>query len=130
MKTDVNALAKAIRDWPQRVVDAGVKTNGNGTYRPKTGPYGGLTGEVLELARSNNTASMLTKIYSILNDQTDWDRTDTGSQGWNRIIVQAGPEYVWEWLIMDRTAAWADLFTEQQRWNVAIAVAHTIKRGI
>jgi len=29
---------------------------------------------------------------------------------------------------MDRTAPWADLFTDEQRWKVAIAVAHTLKR--
>jgi hypothetical protein len=55
---------------------------------------------------------------------------DTGASGWNTVIEQAGRNYVWEWLMMDRTAAWADLFTEEHRWKVAIAVAHTLKRGI
>jgi hypothetical protein len=31
---------------------------------------------------------------------------------------------------MDRTTPWADLFTDHQRWNVAIAVAHTLRRGL
>jgi hypothetical protein len=31
---------------------------------------------------------------------------------------------------MDRTAPWADLFTERHRWNVAIAIAQTLRRGL
>jgi hypothetical protein len=31
---------------------------------------------------------------------------------------------------MDRTAPWADLFTAEHRWKVAVAVAHTLKREI
>ena len=32
--TDKQALAEAMRGWPQRVVDAGVKTRDGRTYRP------------------------------------------------------------------------------------------------
>ena len=46
------------------------------------------------------------------------------------MIDQAGRNYVWEWLIMDRTAPWANLFTDQHRWNVAIAVAYTLRHGL
>jgi len=45
-------------------------------------------------------------MLEVLDSPADgWDNPDTGSAGWNRIIAQAGPEYTWEWLIMDRTAS-------------------------
>jgi hypothetical protein len=62
-------------------------------------------------------------------DSDGWDSPDGGSSGWNRMIEQAGPDYLWEWLIMDRTSPWADMFTEEHWWKVAAAVAHTLRRG-
>jgi hypothetical protein len=66
-------------------------------------------------------------------DGPDWDDPDTGSCRWNAVIDQAGPSYVWEWLIMDRTAPWADLFAESHagrspsrsrtRFGAGVAVA-------
>jgi hypothetical protein len=121
-RTDKQALANAMREWPQRVVDAGVKMKDGRAYRP-------VVRNVSPLGYLDDPDRLLAEMRSIL-DGGGWDDPDTGSGGWNAIVQQAGPEYVWEWLIMDRTAPWADLFTEEQRWKVAVAVAHTLKRGL
>jgi hypothetical protein len=63
-------------------------------------------------------------------DSDGWDSPEAGSSGWDRVMDQAGPNYLWKWLIMDRTAPWADLFTDEHRWKVAAAVAQTLKRRV
>ena len=118
----LQAFADAMAAWPQRVVDAGVKCVDGRAYRP-------LPRNVSPLRYIDKPNDLITECHRIL-DAPYWDHPDAGTKGWNAVIAQAGPQYVWEWLIMDRTAPWAHLFTEQQRWNVAIAIAHTIKRGI
>lgn len=52
------------------------------------------------------------------------------SGGWVDIVRQIGPEYVWEWLIMDPKAPWAMLWTDKQRYRVAQAIANTYVRWI
>lgn len=121
-RTDKRALAEAMREWPQRVVDAGVKTRDGRAYRP-------IARNVSPLRYLDDPDGLIQEMRSIL-DGAGWDDPQTGSSGWNTVVDQVGPNYVWEWLIMDRAAPWADLFTERQRWNVAIAVAHTLKRGL
>jgi hypothetical protein len=66
--------------------------------------------------------------WSAFSTPTAGTTRNTGSKGWGRIVAQAGPAYLWEWLIMDRTTDWAGLFTDEHRWKVAVAVAHTLKR--
>jgi len=121
-RTDKRALAEGMREWPQRVVDAGVKTRDGRAYRP-------IARNVSPLRYLDAPDGPVAEMRSIL-DGPGWDDPNTASSGWSTVIDQAGPNYVWEWLIMDRTAPWADLFTEQHRWNVAIAVAHTLNRGL
>lgn len=50
---------------------------------------------------------LVAEMRSIL-DGPGWDDPETGSSGWNTVMDQAGPNFVWEWHIMDRTAPWAD----------------------
>jgi hypothetical protein len=121
-RTDKQALAQAMAAWPQRVVDAGVKRADGAKYRP-------VKRNVSPLRYLDEPDALLSEMVSIL-DADDWDDPDTGSTGWKTVIEQAGPEYVWEWLIMDRNSRWADLFTAEHRWKVATAVAHTLKRGL
>ena len=121
-RTDKKALAQAMTDWPQRVVDAGVKMKDGRAYRPQAR-------NVSPLRYRDDPDRLVAEMVSIL-DGEGWDDPGTGSGGWNTIIEQAGPDYVWEWLIMDRTSPWADLFAEEHRWKVASAVAHTLKRGL
>ena len=120
-RTDKQALAQAMRDWPQRVVDAGVRTETR-AYRP-------VARNVSPLRYVDEPDQLLAEMRRVL-DSEGWDSPDTGSGGWDRIMDQAGPDYLWEWLIMDRTAPWADLFTDEHRWKVATAVAHTLKRRL
>ena len=108
-------------DWPQRVVDAGVKKSDGTRYRP-------VKRNVSPLRHLDDPDALVAEMISIL-DGDGWDDPDTGASGWTAVIGQGGPEYVWEWLIMDRTSPWADLFSEEHRWKVAIAVAHTLRRG-
>ena len=115
------ALAEAMREWPQRVVDADVRAKGGRIYRP-------VGRNVTPLRYVDDPDQLVTDMRRILGGP-GWDDPQTGSPGWDRIIEQAGPSYLWEWLIMDRTAPWADQFTEEHRWKVAIAVAHTLRRG-
>lgn len=121
-RTDKQALADAMREWPQRVVDAGVKTKDGRAYRP-------IARNVSPLRYLDDPDRLVAEMRSVL-DGPGWDDPDTGSSGWDAVVDQAGPNYVWEWLIMDRIAPWADLFTDQHRWNVAIAVAQTLRRKL
>jgi hypothetical protein len=121
-RTDKEALARAMAEWPQRVVDAGVTTADGKKYRP-------VKRNVSPLRYLDDPDALLAEMLSILNED-EWDDPHTGASGWDVVIRQAGPDYVWECLIMDKTLPWADLFTDEHRWKVAIAVAHTLKRGL
>jgi hypothetical protein len=120
MKRDKNALAAAVAEWPQRVKDAGVKLDDGRAYRPVK-----RNNTILE--HLDDPTALHSEMVRIL-DADGWDDPNTGSKGWDRIVAQAGPAYLWEWLIMDRTTDWAGLFTDEHRWKVAVAVAHTLKR--
>ena len=45
-----------------------------------------------------------------------------GSDGWYRIIHQAGPELTWEWFIADETKPYAALFPDELRERVRAAL--------
>jgi hypothetical protein len=68
--------------------------------------------------------ALLAEMQEIL----DSDDFTSGSSGWDAVISQAGPEYVWEWLIMDPRARWARRFTNEHRAKVAQGVALTLQR--
>ena len=123
-RTDVDALARAMEEWPLRVKAAGVKRDNGVAYNPRS------VRQPITLM-TDDPPRMLKAMLEVLDSPVDgWDNPETGSAGWNRIIAQAGPEYTWEWLIMDRTAPWADLFTAEHRWKVAAAVAWTLRRSV
>jgi hypothetical protein len=46
-----------------------------------------------------------------------WRQTDAdvGSAAWFRIIEQAGPELTWEWLMVESTKSYAELFSDELR---------------
>ena len=56
---------------------------------------------------------------------TEYNR---GGVGWDGAIEQYSPVAVWEWLIMDRSADYAVLWTDRERYLVAQAVANTYLR--
>jgi hypothetical protein len=49
-----------------------------------------------------------------------WEAADaeSGSEGWYRIIAQAGPKVTWEWLMVDDQKPYAPLFSEELRVRV------------
>jgi hypothetical protein len=53
-----------------------------------------------------------------------WRQTDAdvGSAAWFRIIEQAGPELTWEWLMVDSTKSYAELFSDELRRRVHAAL--------
>jgi hypothetical protein len=103
--------------WPQRVVDAGVRTADGRSYRPQAR-------NVSPLRYLDDPKALLAEMQRVL----DSDDFTTGSSGWDTVIAQVGPEYVWEWLIMDPRAPWAKHFTNEDRGKVAQGVALTLER--
>ena len=51
-----------------------------------------------------------------------------GSQGWDRCLEQHEPVGLWEWIIMDRSAVFAPLWSNDERSIVARSVANTYNR--
>ena len=77
-RTDKKALAQALTDWPQRVVDAGVKIRDGRAYRPQAR-------NVSPLRYRDDPNGLVAEMVSIL-DGPGWDEPDTGSGGWNAVI--------------------------------------------
>lgn len=117
--TAKQALADAMREWPQRVREARVTLADGRAYRPVQ-----RNNPLLKLL--DDPDKLVAEMKRILTVPSYFDPT-AHAPGWDRVIAQAGPEYVWEWLIMDRTKPWADLFTDKERWTVAYAVAATYR---
>jgi hypothetical protein len=86
-RTDKHALAAEVAEWPQRVLDAGVRTETR-AYRP-------VSRNVSVLRYQDDPDGLVAEMRAIL-DSDGWDDPDTGSNGWNRVVEQAGPEYLWE----------------------------------
>ena len=70
----------------------------NGTrYVPNSGSQG------VQLLRKNvNAFDEAVRIWSGATDDPD-----SGTQGYDRIVEQAGIEYTWEWFLIDPTRPWA-----------------------
>jgi hypothetical protein len=71
--TDEQALADAMREWPQRVVDAGVKTKEGRAHRPKAR-------NVSLLRYLDDPDRLVVEMRSIL-DGPGWDDPDTSGSG-------------------------------------------------
>ena len=98
-------LQADVDAWPQRVKDAGVKNKAGSAYRP--------------VARNNEVLRtpddpQATYEY-MLRAWEDGPSDNEGSDGWYRIIHQAGPELTWEWFIADETKPYAALFPDELR---------------
>jgi hypothetical protein len=70
----------------------------NGTrYVPNAGSQG------VQLLRKNvNAFDAATRLWSGPTDEPD-----SGTQGYDRIVDQAGIEYTWEWFLVDSSRPWA-----------------------
>src|SRR4051794_2110351 len=95
----LQALQGDVNAWPQRVKRAGVKNAGGFAYVPVP-----RNNEILRTPDDPEA----TYTYMI----RAWEAVDGdfGSDGWYRIIEQAGPELTWEWLMVDESRPYATLF--------------------
>ena len=107
----LRALQADVNAWAQRVKEAGVTKIDGSAYVP--------------VARNNAILRTpddpeATLAYMIETWQSD--DAATGSDGWYRIIAQAGPDLTWEWLMVDQSKVYADLFPAELRDRVSRAL--------
>jgi hypothetical protein len=107
----LQALQVDVNAWPERVKDAGVKRSDGAAYVPLP-----RNNEILRTP----TDPEATHAYMIRTWQDP--NTEPGSEGWYRIIDQAGPELTWEWLVVDDSRPYAALFPPDIRARVREAL--------
>jgi hypothetical protein len=74
-----------------------VRLDNGSRYVPNSGSQG------VQLLRKNiNAFDEAVRIWS-----GDTDDPDSGTQGYDRIVEQAGIEYTWEWFLIDPSRPWA-----------------------
>ena len=75
-----------------------VKLDNGARYVPNSGSQG------VQLLRKNvNAFEEAIRIWSGSTDDPD-----SGTQGYDRIVDQAGIEYTWEWFLIDPSRPWAE----------------------
>ncbi len=103
----LRALQNDVNAWPTRVKDAGVTNKGGAAYVP--------------LPRNNEilrTPDDPEATYAYMLRVWGGPNAEIGSEGWFRIIAQAGEKLTWEWLIADETRSYAPLFPDDMRERV------------
>jgi hypothetical protein len=91
-------LQDDVDAWPQSVKDAGVKNAAGSAFRP--------VARNNEILRTENPEAT----YAYMIAAWEADGAEEGSNGWVRVIEQAGPEYTWEYLMADPDKPYAPLF--------------------
>ena len=107
----LRALQNDVNAWPGRVRDAGVTNAGGAPYVP--------------LPRNNEilrTPDDPEATHAYILRAWEAEDADDGSEGWYRIISQAGPTLTWEWFIADETRPYAALFPDALRQRVRRAI--------
>jgi hypothetical protein len=97
----LRSLQDDVDAWPQAVKSAGVKNAAGSAFRP--------------VARNNEilrTPEDPEATYAYMIAAWEAEGAEEGSNGWARIIEQAGPEYTWEYLMADPDKPYASLFDE------------------
>jgi hypothetical protein len=105
------ALQRDVNEWPQKVKEAGVTNAGGAAYVP--------------VARNNEilrTPDDPEATYAYMIRVWHEPDAETGSDGWYRIIEQAGPELTWEWLMVDPSKPYAPVFPAEVRERVRAAL--------
>jgi hypothetical protein len=107
----LRALQNDVNEWPARVKAAGVTNKGGAAYVPLP-----RNNEILRTPDDPEA----TYAYMLRT----WKTTDaeTGSEGWFRVIAQAGPTLSWEWFIADDRKVYAPLFPDEVRARVRRAL--------
>jgi hypothetical protein len=97
----LRSLQDDVDAWPQAVKSAGVKNAAGSAFRP--------------VARNNEilrTPEDPEATYAYMIAAWEAEGAEEGSNGWARIIEQAGPEFTWEYLMADPDKPYASLFDE------------------
>ena len=99
------AMLRSLQDdvdaWPESVKAAGVKNAAGSAFRP--------------VARNNEilrTPDDPEATYAYMIAAWEAEGAEAGSNGWARVIEQAGPEYTWEYLMADPDKPYASLFDD------------------
>jgi hypothetical protein len=103
----LRALQADVNEWPQRVKEAGVTNAAGAAYVP--------------VARNNEilrTPDDPEATYAYMVRAWEAADAESGSEGWYRIIAQAGPTATWEWLMVDEQKPYAPLFSAELRARV------------
>lgn len=105
------ALQADVNAWPQRVRDAGVTKLDGSAYVP-------VARNIAILRTPDDPEATLHSMVAA------WEAPDgdKGSDGWYRIIAQAGPELTWEWLMVDETKPYRSLFSDDLRARASDAL--------
>jgi hypothetical protein len=85
-----------------------VKLNNGARYVPNSGSQG------VQLLRKNVDA--FDEAIRIWSGPTE--DPDSGTQGYDRIVEQAGIEYTWEWFLIDPSRPWASAVPELVRRRI------------
>lgn len=107
----LRALQADVNVWPQRVKEAGVTNAAGAAYVP--------------VARNNEilrTPNDPAATYAYMVRTWEGSDAESGSEGWYRIIAQAGPTLTWEWLMVDGDKPYAPLFSAELRERVRSAL--------
>ncbi len=91
-------LQDDVDAWPQSVKDAGVKNAAGSAFRP--------VARNNEILRTENPEAT----YAYMIAAWEAEGAEEGSNGWVRVIEQAGPEFTWEYLMADPDKPYASLF--------------------
>lgn len=107
----LQALQADVNAWPVRVKEAGVKKSNGTAYVP--------------LPRNNavlRTPDDPQATYELMVRSWEAPDAERGSDGWFRIIEEAGPKLTWEWLMVDESRPYAPLFEPELRDRVRRAL--------
>ena len=88
-----------------------VRLDNGARYVPNSGPQG------VQLLRKNAFDEAI-RIWSGPNNDPD-----SGTQGYDRIVEQAGIEYTWEWFLIDPSRPWARAVPELVRQRIEADLA-------
>src|SRR4051812_25036693 len=109
----LSALQADVNAWPQDVKAAGVKNAAGWAYVPVA-----RNNEVLRTPDDPEaTFRYMVEVWS-----SEEEATETGSEGWDRIIRQAGARLLWEWFMVDAARAYAQLFPQDLKDRVLAAM--------
>jgi hypothetical protein len=97
-----------------------VKLDNGARYVPNGGSQG------VQLLRKNvNAFDEAVRIWSGTTDDPD-----SGTQGYDRIVEQAGIEYTWEWFLIDPTRPWASAVPALVRQRIEADLARRDRNAL